>query len=164
MKRTYGKTIAGLVTSIYHNQLKRSKKRGHKAPDYTAQELREWLSLNGKFEELYTAWVESNYEKNLSPSLNRLDDSKGYSFSNMEVVTWKENNEKAHLDHKSGILNYDCKAVEQYDKSGKYIATHHSTREAARATGALNHHISAVCKGKNNSAGGFKWLYAEDSE
>jgi len=48
------------------------------------------------FEELYNNWVKHGYDKWYKPSVDRLNDDKGYSFSNIQLVTWKENSDKQH--------------------------------------------------------------------
>lgn len=54
------------------------------------------------------------------------------------------------------------KAVSQYTKDGKYIATYASAHDAARANGKENsNHISECCLGKRKSAGGYIWKYAD---
>jgi hypothetical protein len=44
---------------------------------------------------LRETWVKSGYLKDLVPSINRIDPSKGYTIDNMEWITWKENRSKA---------------------------------------------------------------------
>jgi len=39
-------------------------------------------------------WIENDCIKDLVPSVNRLDDYINYSLDNIELVTWKENNDK----------------------------------------------------------------------
>lgn len=40
-----------------------------------------------------------------------------------------------------------------------YIRRYMSLSEAARILKVSSSHISAYCKGKRNSAGGYKWVY-----
>lgn len=51
------------------------------------------------------------------------------------------------------------RAVVQYDLQNNFIAEYESTREAYRQTGIRNDRISRACKGKINTAGGYKWRY-----
>lgn len=53
----------------------------------------------------------------------------------------------------------DLTPVLQFDKDGVFITEFKSIREAERETGALNAKITAVCRGKRKSTGGFVWKY-----
>lgn len=55
-----------------------------------------------------------------------------------------------------------AKAVNQYNKKGKYIMTYPSTGIAARAIGGVHSHISECCRGKIKSYKGYVWRYVED--
>jgi hypothetical protein len=58
------------------------------------------LAYNSKaFKELYEAWKESGYLRNLSPSVDRIDVSKGYILGNVQFITMRENNSKKLKDH-----------------------------------------------------------------
>lgn len=60
--------------------------------------------------------------------------------------------------------NPQKKAVKQYSKEGVYIQTFESLSEAARQIGNVNKasNILAAIKGKQKSAYGYLWKYAED--
>ena len=47
----------------------------------------------------------------------------------------------------------------QFSKTGEFIAEYPSTREASRHTGCDNSSISACCRGKQKTCGGFIWRY-----
>lgn len=53
------------------------------------------------------------------------------------------------------------KAVTQLSLDGTFIATYQSRKEAAAATNTRPNGISACCKGQRQTAGGFRWVYAE---
>ena len=83
---------------------------------------------------------------------------------NLNLMTCQENiNWGGHTErmvatrrkHKQGWI-----PVKQYSLSGEFIAEHESIRKAEADTGANNALITAVCKGKRKSAGGFIWKYA----
>jgi hypothetical protein len=59
------------------------------------------------FKVLYKNWVKSGYEKNFRPSVDRLDSTKGYSFDNIRLVTWKENNNANHINNVKPIIVED---------------------------------------------------------
>ena len=49
----------------------------------------------------------------------------------------------------------------QHDLEGNYLAYYPSCKEAERETGIYNANISAACRGKSHTAGGYKWKFAE---
>lgn len=53
------------------------------------------------------------------------------------------------------------KPVIQYTKEGEFIAEYASAHEASRQTKVNNRNICSCCSGNRNSAGGYKWRYAD---
>ena len=68
-------------------------------------------------------------------------------------------------DHVRNRIRQSMKkiAVSQFTLSGDFIATYESGREAERRTGVYEANILACCKGKNHTAGGFIWKYANEN-
>ena len=82
------------LTRVWMSQRHVSEKRGHQPPAYTKQELGEWIKSQPNFQELFDKYIESGFDSWLKPSVDRLDDNKGYSFDNIQLITWKENHDK----------------------------------------------------------------------
>lgn len=149
-KRNYRKTKAGLANSIYENQVGHSKKRGHSYPKYSRVEFIEFLYSSDKFNALYDMWVDSNYDKHKVPSVDRIDDSIGYSFCNIQITTWIENKNKSHKDMRSGKLkhgNNPQKKVYKYTLKKELICVYPSTSEASRNENYSQASISRFCRG-----------------
>lgn len=160
--REYGRTPKGRLSFIFASQRGSSKERGHPEPTYSRKELYEWAYQNG-YEDLHTSWADSGFQKDLAPSVDRLDDSRGYSMDNIRLVTWKENNDKMYATRKAGTrITAQNKAVNQLALDGSFIKTYPSVATAGRATGIQRTNINAYCKGNKTSAhvGGFLWEYA----
>ena len=155
----YRRTKKGFIVVLYGNQKRNSKRRNHPLPAYTFNELYEWLVNKKLFHQLFSQWVCSGYDKWYMPSIDRIDDYKGYSFDNIKLVTWYDNYNRACYDRKNGINNKGCKAVLKCDMDGNVIKEYHSTQFAFRDTGISQGNLSAVCRGLRNHAGGFKWKY-----
>ena len=63
-------------------------------PEYSKEEFRKWLYSQPLFFELYNNWVNNEYDKNLTPSVDRINSSISYKMSNIQLMTWHENNIK----------------------------------------------------------------------
>ncbi len=157
------RTKKGLVIGIYADQKASSKRRGHTPPTYTVEELRQFFKDSPVANKLYREWKLSGYRKGLRPSVDRLDDSYGYSLGNIQLMTWAENKAKGHADKKSGRMKKcNNKAVIQMDLDGSFIAEYHSVAEVSRVLGINRRNIAQCCTVSNRkTAGGFKWKFKE---
>lgn len=157
--KKYRNSLIGLIKKTYKNQVFSSRKRGHPPPDYTEEEFTIWFIRQDDFLELFGNWVASGFDSKLKPSGDRLDDYKPYSFDNLRLVTWGENENKACHDIRNGINNKKSKACIQISLDGEVLAEYFSLREAARVTGSDSAGIAACCKGKQKKHNGFIWKY-----
>lgn len=147
------RSLRGLICQRYARQKKSSNKREHDKPAYTIEELVSWCFKQDLYFKLFDNWVYSDYDTNLSPSIDRIDSNLPYTLDNIQLMTWQENKHKGYEEAKvnSGFR------VAQYDLDANFIQEFISAREASRCTKI--HHISAVCAGTRKTAGGFKWRY-----
>lgn len=61
----------------------------------TANSFKKWWKDNrDTYLKLHKQWVESNYSNKLAPSIDRIDNKKGYMPSNMQWMTLSENTSK----------------------------------------------------------------------
>jgi|TARA_R110000737_G_C14519523_1_gene475140 hypothetical protein len=97
--RRYWKTISGKLMMTYNNMNRRV--RGYVKPHLynglelcTREEFYSWSSTNESFVLLYKEWVDSDYSRSLSPSIDRIDSSLGYTFENMQWITLSENSRR----------------------------------------------------------------------
>ena len=89
----YDKTVSGLSSHIYRHQKWKSKRRGHPEPTYTKEELQEWLVRQDRFSEIYEHWMKTGKSED-RPSVDRVDHRRPYTMENIQLLTWRENNEK----------------------------------------------------------------------
>lgn len=155
------RTPRGLLRRIYAQQKSNSKTRKHNPPTYNIDDFIEWALNLENFFSIYSAWWLSNYKKELRPSFDRLDNTKGYSFNNIQLVTWQENNTRQYEDVKNGRENYCNKSVIQLDLDGNYINDFHSMHEAGRKTGSCFRKISLVCNGYRKTHNKYIWKFKD---
>lgn len=159
VSNAYKKSKNGLIRGIFVQQKRSSKKRSHPLPSYSIDEFINWFYSQDNFEDLYQKWVNSDYNKNLTPSVDRIDDLKPYSLENIRLVTWSENLKKSHADKLNGVTGRDMKTVYQYDKDFKFINSYHSTSYAAKQLGTSQKTISYRCLKYPKMTCGFYWTY-----
>ena len=145
------KLIENLVQMIYKAQKSNSKQRGHKPPDYSIDILKDWLLKQSNFDTLLLNWLESDLEIDLKPSIDRINEDKGYTISNIRLITWRENYLKSRNRSKE---------VMQISFDGKTINKFKSISEASRITGKYRNGISDCCNGSLICSGGFRWEFA----
>jgi len=146
------KTLKGLVGKIYEKQKRNSNKRKQPLPEYTLIQLRAWVYNQPNFFELYHVWVESGYDVDLVPSIDRVKPKLGYILSNLQVMTWADNNAKGYTERPTT-------PVKQYTKLGQFVAEFSSATEAANFIGVTRKAINNACLGKSKTSGGFLWKY-----
>ena len=134
---------------IYANQKSREITRFHGEPQYTLEELRARFENDYEFITLFNQWVESGYAKQLAPSLDRVDNSKGYTLDNLEVVTWEENNRRGAEARSTSVI-----AIK-----GDERTPYPSIKAAAKGTGARAPNIGKVLRGERNTAAGYKFMF-----
>lgn len=151
-RRNHSKSMRGLASNMYDNQVRRSKDRGHKCPSYSSKDFVDFVVSQHKFKYLYEIWVKSGYLKDLVPSVDRIDNSKGYSFDNIRITSWKINNRNGWDESKKEVLKLTPDGYVEYL----------SVREAAIANGICETAISKACNGKLKTAAGHKWIFKKD--
>jgi hypothetical protein len=59
-----------------------------------------WSLLSEDFHSLFTTWENSSYNRKLTPSIDRIDSTKGYFLDNMRWITHSENSKYGSLSQK----------------------------------------------------------------
>lgn len=85
---------------IYYDQKNHSNRRKHQKPAYTFDQLINWADKQPNLLNIWDNWVNSNFQKNLRPSVDRLDDNKPYTLCNIQLTTWQENNKKGYASRR----------------------------------------------------------------
>ena len=156
----YKKSIRGVVKNSLRVQRVNSVKRGHEKPNYSLDELYEFALNSDCFNQIYSDWVNSDYDTWLKPSFDRINNEKGYSFDNIKITTRYENVKRSWQERKDCKIIDRHRSVIQMNMDGNVLGVFSSISEAHRSTGVFNSNISYACSGKRKTAGGYKWKYS----
>jgi len=105
------RTLEGFVKRLFHNQRASCRRRGMKEQDYTLDELFLFM-MDNDYKNMHKIWVDSNYDMDLAPSIDRLYNNETYSLDNIQLITWKENNAKGNKELRSKIsIDIDGKII-----------------------------------------------------
>lgn len=164
-KVKYYRTKEGLATQIFVHQRAKSKKREHPLPSYSKVELKNWLFNHKMFSELFSEWRDNNFDKNFTPSVDRLNDYLPYSINNIQLVRWKDNADRFHRDEKLGINRKKLIPVIAVSVNTGKVIEFYSIAQAQRETNIQSTNIVNICKRRRKgyiSSGGYYWYYKHD--
>jgi hypothetical protein len=106
----YERTKKGKLMRTYRNMESRVtgilKKKAHLyegLPILPRDEFYSWAMASNAFHELFDGWVASGYQCGESPSVDRVDVSKGYVPGNMRWLTHRENSRLGNLSRQRQI-------------------------------------------------------------
>jgi len=92
-------TKDSFIKHTYHSIKSRAKNRHCEEIDFDYKWFYEWIYNNSNnFETLFNNWINSNYNKMLIPSIDRINPIKTYLKDNIQLMTWDENKKKASFD------------------------------------------------------------------
>ena len=158
--RERNKTPNGVVATMYFSQRQSSRNRNHPYPDYSLDELRNWVFSQSNWKELYDNWVESGYDKMAKPSCDRTDDFKPYSLDRLRLVTWLDNKLKGEEERRAGGIDRrnHVAVIGTCVETGE--RKRFSSMKEVDNDGFSYKCVWLCCKGKNKVHKGYTWEYA----
>lgn len=153
------RTKEKLCKTMYDGQITRTKKYGYNKVSYSRKEFKDWLFLQQEFHELFDKFAENDFFRDDTPSIDRLDDYKGYSFDNIQIITLFENREKYYNNAYNGVNRKKLRKVFKFDLNNNFIKEYYSVAQAERENDANQANIRKTCNGERNKAGGFVWKW-----
>jgi hypothetical protein len=110
--KKYEKTKSGFLMRCYRNMKSRiSGIQKEKAHLYKGKFLLDkkdfysWSITQDSFNNLFNKWVENNYDRKLTPSVNRINPKLGYELNNIEWITHSENSRLGNLSRFNRLNN-----------------------------------------------------------
>tara|TARA_R110001606_G_scaffold54280_1_gene133292 strand:- start:256 stop:615 length:360 start_codon:yes stop_codon:yes gene_type:complete len=95
----YWKTEKGKLMMTYNNMSRRVK--GYVKPKLykgleicSRDEFYLWTKSSDSISTTVNEWIKSGFERRLSPSIDRVDSSCGYTVDNMQWITFSENSRR----------------------------------------------------------------------
>jgi len=150
----FHRTKKGLISKIYYSQCHRRKRKGNSLPKYTLLELKDWAFSQKEFHILFDNWKKSKYLKDLIPSFDRILSTKGYSLNNIQILTWKENDEKGKQEKSTGRNKSEI--IQSINLITNEKLEFNTYREASKSTGENISTIS-LCINNNRNSRKFNW-------
>ena len=105
--KKYERTKKGKLMRLYRNMTSRvsgiQKKKAHL---YEGKEILakssfyEWALASQEFHVMFDAWEASDYDRKLTPTVDRIDSSQGYCVENMRWLTHSENSRLGAINRK----------------------------------------------------------------
>jgi len=106
-RKEWNRTTKGYLSNIYSGM--RSRVRNPKSDKHylykglkllTREEFCRWANNCPSFSRLHREWTESGFERRLSPSVDRIDSTRGYVLGNIQWITQSENSSLGALSDK----------------------------------------------------------------
>lgn len=151
----YRHKATGLLTNLYQKLKARNLKKGYGDLNFNLKQFKDWSANEPRFLRLFRIWVFDDYSKDFKPSVDRINPHLGYSFKNMQWLTWKENyikgiNEVANKKKKPIIMT----------KEGIVIGRFKSIQDAQYFLNlSSNGDISRALLNNNRTVNGYGFKY-----
>ncbi|ASV67594.1 NUMOD1 domain-containing DNA-binding protein [Cytobacillus kochii] len=151
----YRHTPKGVLTNLYGKMKERINKNGYGEMPFSLKEFHERYLYDFTFLQLFEGWRNAGYEKLNKPSVDRINPNFGYSFENIEFVTWEKNRKKSDKENSKVTTS-----INMYDKNtGKLLMKFDSVKKAVEYTGLSQGNIVMCCQGKRNYVGSYVFKY-----
>ena len=164
-RKTHKAELKNWITKTYGRMKRDNKAKFHIELPFSKTEFYNWV-ITKNILELLNNYKNSGFNKNLNPSVDRINDYKSYDFENMQLITWEEDNKKGRASIKNKeqcskmAKSLWSKRVIQKNLDGNIIAIFDSTHDVNRKLGFDSSLIARACR-LNKISKGYRWEYAQ---
>ena len=144
----YRKTPKGILTNSFNKQINR------RPVLYSLRQLHEKFLNNKRFIRLVNEWLKSGCNKQLKPTVDRINCMKHYTLDNIQILTWSENRYKQRFE----LKRIRARAVFMIQENN-IVKTFKSVSDAVNKTGLQQSGISMCLNGHRHTCGGYIWSY-----
>lgn len=134
--RKHHRTFRGRIVHIHVGMRQRANKRGFELID--RNEFIRFALESREYAELYRNWVAAGYPMRLCPTVDRIDNDRGYSRDNIQFLTQSANSKKYHVTADRSYMNKPVVMIDLTTQEGRHFE---NRRAAATYIGA---HYSSV--------------------
>ena len=155
--KCYAQSPHGYLVARYCSMKERVRNRPNyinKTVDFTFQEFENTFDTP-IFREMLQAYLASGKNLSLAPSIDRIDNNKGYSLDNIRWVTQGENSRKGAKYESSGHM----KKIKQLTSDLKIVRVWGSAKEVYLTLGYDRGSLCCCLKGRSKTSYGYKWQY-----
>lgn len=106
----YRKTFRGLLIKCYSSMISRTQGKVPKTKHLyeglfvmPKKDFFAWALNNEQYKKLFENWKNADFDRRLTPSINRIDPTKGYYLDNVEFITTSENCSKVRRKKKKSV-------------------------------------------------------------
>lgn len=95
--RDYYHTINGHTLNLWsalNNRVRRKKSYIGLPVTFTKEQFLNWIRNNKEYWRLFAMWKEASYEPRYTPTVDRIDNQRGYEPDNVQVLVQYENSRK----------------------------------------------------------------------
>jgi len=150
LSKEHRHTFNGWLSEVWGSMRRQCRKRGHALPTFTKKELGEWVQKQNRCRTLFDTWKCAGYGTDFRPSIDRLDNLKSYSFDNVQLTTWCENNANGREYRRVRVIRTDA-------ETGIMVVYQSITEAAKKTHGGNRRAIGAAILGKTKQSAGYKW-------
>lgn len=154
----YRHTPKGVLTNMYHHQKARNKKNGFGEIGYSLKWFQDTFLNDEKYKRLFIEWEKGGYKKAQKPTIDRINNKKGYEKDNIHLLSWAENRFKQTMERRSR------KGCVLQKLNGEIVKVWKSQREVWRTLNIQQSMLSQALTGKCKTAYGFEWEYGNIHE
>ena len=126
-------------------------KENNKDPEFQVKRL----------EGLKKKWEDQEFRERKKEGLKKRNEDPEFQVKRLEGLKKKWEDEDFRKRRVEAVIEAKRRPVEQYNIDGELVGTYPSLTAAQEATGIIYQNINHVLKGRQLTAGGYKWKYKE---